>query len=44
MNPQLSYTDFHVDFGGASVWYSVVRVIEILFGSFVFQKTFLFVY
>jgi hypothetical protein len=31
MSPQSSYTDFHVDFGGSSVWYSVVRVIEILF-------------
>jgi len=27
MSPQSSYTDFHVDFGGSSVWYSVVRVI-----------------
>jgi len=26
MSPQSSYTDFHVDFGGSSVWYSVVRV------------------
>jgi hypothetical protein len=26
ISPQLSYTDFHVDFGGSSVWYSVVRV------------------
>ena len=26
MSPQASYTDFHVDFGGSSVWYSVVRV------------------
>ncbi len=31
MSPQSSYTDFHVDFGGSSVWYSVVRVIEISF-------------
>ncbi len=29
MSPQSSYTDFHVDFGGSSVWYSVVRVMEI---------------
>lgn len=28
MSPQSSYTDFHVDFGGSSVWYSVVRVSE----------------
>ncbi len=26
MSPQSSYTDFHIDFGGSSVWYSVVRV------------------
>ena len=26
MSPQTSYTDFHIDFGGSSVWYSVVRV------------------
>jgi hypothetical protein len=26
MSPQSSYTDFHVDFGGSSVWYAVVRV------------------
>lgn len=26
LSPQSSYTDFHVDFGGSSVWYSVVRV------------------
>ena len=26
ISPQSSYTDFHVDFGGSSVWYSVVRV------------------
>ncbi|CAF1060677.1 unnamed protein product [Rotaria sordida] len=25
MSPQSSYTDFHIDFGGSSVWYSVVR-------------------
>ena len=30
MSPQSSYTDFHVDFGGSSVWYSVVRVNSIL--------------
>ena len=28
MSPQSSYTDFHVDFGGSSVWYSVVRVSQ----------------
>lgn len=28
MSPQSSYTDFHVDFGGSSVWYSVVRVSD----------------
>lgn len=26
ISPQSSYTDFHIDFGGSSVWYSVVRV------------------
>lgn len=26
ISPQSSYTDFHVDFGGSSVWYSIVRV------------------
>jgi F-box/leucine-rich repeat protein 10/11 len=26
MSPQSSYTDFHIDFGGSSVWYSVLRV------------------
>jgi len=31
MSPQSSYTDFHVDFGGSSVWYSVVRVISLIF-------------
>jgi hypothetical protein len=41
MSPQSSYTDFHVDFGGSSVWYSVVRVIEI---SFYFFKRLLVVY
>jgi hypothetical protein len=30
MSPQSSYTDFHIDFGGSSVWYSVVRVKFIL--------------
>lgn len=27
-----SYTDFHVDFGGTSVWYHVVRVGYCCFG------------
>jgi lysine-specific demethylase PHF8 len=31
ISPQSSYTDFHVDFGGSSVWYSVVRVSKIAF-------------
>lgn len=26
ISPQSSYTDFHIDFGGSSVWYSIVRV------------------
>ena len=43
MSPQSSYTDFHVDFGGSSVWYSVVRVIEILF-LFFLEKRFCCVY
>lgn len=33
-----SYTDFHIDFGGTSVWYHVLRVrgkiISVLFGKF----------
>ncbi|CAF3420939.1 unnamed protein product [Rotaria sp. Silwood1] len=31
MSPQSSYTDFHVDFGGSSVWYSVVRGEKIFY-------------
>lgn len=26
MSTQNSYTDFHVDFGGSSVWYHVLKV------------------
>lgn len=33
-----SYTDFHIDFGGTSVWYHVLRVrgrrISVMFGKF----------
>ena len=28
MGVQDSYTDFHVDFGGTSVWYHVLRVSQ----------------
>ncbi|CAF3589268.1 unnamed protein product [Adineta steineri] len=31
MSPQSSYTDFHIDFGGSSVWYSVVRGEKIFY-------------
>jgi len=31
MSPQSSYTDFHVDFGGSSVWYAVVRGEKIFY-------------
>ncbi|CAF2126855.1 unnamed protein product [Rotaria magnacalcarata] len=31
LSPQSSYTDFHVDFGGSSVWYSVVRGEKIFY-------------
>ncbi|CAF4088763.1 unnamed protein product [Rotaria sp. Silwood2] len=31
ISPQSSYTDFHIDFGGSSVWYSVVRGEKIFY-------------
>jgi hypothetical protein len=42
ISPQSSYTDFHVDFGGSSVWYSVVRVSFVLFYLFDYIKNVLF--
>jgi hypothetical protein len=30
MGVEDSYTDFHVDFGGSSVWYHILRVSDIL--------------
>ena len=30
MSVKDSYTDFHVDFGGTSVWYHVIRVRHVL--------------
>ena len=30
MSVKDSYTDFHVDFGGTSVWYHILRVSTIL--------------
>ena len=29
MGVKNSYTDFHVDFGGTSVWYHVLKVSEV---------------
>ncbi|CAF1567101.1 unnamed protein product [Rotaria sp. Silwood1] len=31
ISPQSSYTDFHIDFGGSSVWYSIVRGEKIFY-------------
>lgn len=36
MSAQDSYTDFHIDFGGTSVWYHILRVCEIHLNAFLF--------
>ena len=31
MSPQDAYTDFHVDFGGSSVWYHIISGRKVIF-------------
>ena len=31
MSPQDAYTDFHVDFGGSSVWYHIISGRKVRF-------------
>jgi hypothetical protein len=33
MSPEGAYTDFHVDFGGSSVWYHIVTGRKVRFVS-----------
>lgn len=39
-----SYTDFHIDFGGTSVWYHVLRVSVNCFKGFCSHSFFVFVF
>lgn len=37
MGVKNSYTDFHVDFGGTSVWYHVLKVSEVKHGYLLYK-------